>query len=343
MMARKRRRPRDPFAGYSAAAPGPPPRRVRRAFNRAAEEQVQAYVRPRSGAIQGYTNELARQLEPLAGQVGGIYQQAQQTQAGIDTTLANRLQGAGEGAAGTVAAQLAAAGQSTHPANLIRAQALGAANAGLAVGSANQGMLTAQGASAQTYAAGLPGLARLGGLQAQRDLSAQGAAMIPGIAKQMSADELNKWIARTGLGEQRAERRQRGRFFRKEQAQEDRQFYAGLAADVAKAQSSSSSDKKDLRQDIRETMDDARRRATELRKRTKTVTDKFGDKSEKADPAKWGVAWRQIMAMLRSDLGGRITNRQRRKLARQVLISAGFTPPKNFDIGPRPDTIRGGD
>jgi hypothetical protein len=123
-------------------------------------------------SILSNTNALAAQLAPLAGQTHDIYAQAQGSQSALDTALANRLTGAGASVGGEIGAKLAAAGLGGVP-NEAASVGAGAAGAGFASGSADLARLIAQGAGAESYAAQLPGFARMRGAQAGHELGAQ--------------------------------------------------------------------------------------------------------------------------------------------------------------------------
>jgi hypothetical protein len=201
------------LANYDPTKAGPPPPAVQKAIDKYIGGQVSAYTKPRQSAITGYTQSLAGALGGISPAIGAAYGQAEQQQSALDTALADRLNASGQETASTLGAALAAAGQSEHPANAVRNEALGASNAAFATGSASQSQLISQGAASQAYGAQLPGIAAMGGLQASRGLQAQGQAMIPELRKEYDANELQKWIARTGLGLDKSQLRENRRQF----------------------------------------------------------------------------------------------------------------------------------
>lgn len=141
----------------------------------------------------GYAEQLAGRLAPLAGQTHSIYAGAENEQRSVDEALANRLAAGGQGLDSELAKQLALAGQPvTHDAARIGA---GAAAANQGLGSAAVGSLIGRGAAAENYAATLPGIARLGGLQASRQIEGERSlaadrlrSQIPGTLQRILAD-----------------------------------------------------------------------------------------------------------------------------------------------------------
>ena len=150
------------------------------------------------------------------------------------------LAGQGGGLADELARKLGAAGQETASAGAARDIGAGAAGTSYAQGSATLGQLLAQGAAAKGYAAKLPGIAALGGLQSSKQLQAQSAAslaeqlgsvrsQVPGLISQTLSDlqnrELQKYITRKGFAQDAAAF-----------GEEQRQFDTGIAMDIAGAQ-----------------------------------------------------------------------------------------------------------
>src|SRR6266542_2878831 len=208
----KRARPRKPRPPRPVP---PPPRPVVDPFAPRTNEQIQAQVsaeqmkllgpiiqeiqraieaRSQAGqqAIQGYTSQLGGLWSGAAGQTRAAYDQARQAQAGVNTALADRLGGFGQGLSSEIGGMLAGI---NAPANVQQQfaggaglTAQGAANAGFARGSDGLEQLIGQGAAAQGYAAQLPGIAGLTGLQTSKGLQAQ-------LNKEL-ADQLGQ--ARTG-------------------------------------------------------------------------------------------------------------------------------------------------
>jgi hypothetical protein len=231
---------REATANWTPVTQGPPPPGIMRQFRQAAQRETSAWLRPRQASIRAGTSALAAQLAPIQGRVQAAYGQAQQGQAASDAALAQMLSGGGQQLAGDLSAQLAAAGQSTAPGQAQLGIGSGASGAAYAMGAANLGQLLAQGAAAGGFAAQLPGIARLGGAQSQAQLQGQGLQMTRDLQKESFANELEKWIARTGLGFQRTGLREEKRQFnvgvgerRREQRQAARQDALDRQADVA--------------------------------------------------------------------------------------------------------------
>jgi hypothetical protein len=167
-----------------------------------------------ANTIASTTNQLATQLAPEAAHTHDIYAGAQSAQAALDAAIAAKLTGAGASLGQDVSGQLAAAGQSTAPASNLTALGAGAGAASYGIGSAALSGLIGRGAAAETAAAALPGIARLGGAQRgadflgqvesgrQKDVSAL-RSKIPGtladIQQQQDALEFQKSAARIGF------------------------------------------------------------------------------------------------------------------------------------------------
>jgi hypothetical protein len=138
------------------------------------QQAIEARSRSGSAAIGGYTKELGNLFSNVAPQTAGIYNQAIQSQSGINSQLADRLGAFGQGLQGEVGNKLAFAGQVGQDiAGQAGQTAQGAANAGFAKGAAETSMLNAHSAAAQTYGAKLPGIAGLTGLQSIKHLQQQ--------------------------------------------------------------------------------------------------------------------------------------------------------------------------
>jgi hypothetical protein len=124
-------------------------------------------------AIRDYTRSLSSMLAPIAGQIQGYYNNAENRQQGVDTALANRLNSVGGQEASALQSRLASAGLPTDQAQRVSAVGSGAANTSAALGSANLSQLLASGAAQTAYAGKLPGIAALGGLQFAKQNLAQ--------------------------------------------------------------------------------------------------------------------------------------------------------------------------
>jgi hypothetical protein len=168
--------------------------------------------------ISGITAELAKNLGGLAPQEAAIYGAAKQDLGQLDTAIADRLTAAGATGEADLRKQFAQMG---IPSSLVeslaggaRAAGAGAGASGYARGSAEVAALNARGAGAQDYAAKLPGLARLSGLQgikelqagAQRDLAtqldrvrAQTPSLIASSLRDARNREINKATANLGF------------------------------------------------------------------------------------------------------------------------------------------------
>lgn len=179
-MARHRQPPYDPLA---PVRPRVLRRQVRRdvlaSFTPLARQITREFDRrTRAGTqnITGVSSELARGLTPLAATEQGIYGAARDDLGKIDTAIADRLTAAGKQGADTLKQQASLSG---IPSALVESLTGGAERVGssaaasrYAHGGAEQAALAAHGAAAAGYAAKLPGLAQLSGLQGVRDLEA---------------------------------------------------------------------------------------------------------------------------------------------------------------------------
>lgn len=119
-------------------------------------------------AIQALTKQYADQLGLMPAQINSIYGGAEQSTAASNAALADRLSGAGQQSSDDLAARLASIQQpgAVNPAVAgVAQQATGAGNALYGTGNASLDQLIQQAASAQGYAAKLPGIAKLTGLQ----------------------------------------------------------------------------------------------------------------------------------------------------------------------------------
>jgi hypothetical protein len=167
-----------------------------------------------AGAISGYANQLANDLGGYGASAKQIYGGAQQSQAAVDAALASRLTGQGNQLGDELAAKLAQinapGAQMSDVAGGARQIGQTSGNTQFALGSNELGRLVGEGAASQNYAAKQPGIARMGGLAAGRDLElqlqkqladksgeirAQAASDYASAVKGYSADEVDKAIA----------------------------------------------------------------------------------------------------------------------------------------------------
>jgi hypothetical protein len=127
----------------------------------------QAMVTGRAGtnAISGYTNDLYNKLTPLSGQVGDIYNAAQGEQSNVTAALANFVRDQGSHLQSQLQNQESAAGQTNAGSLQAGAVGAGASGATAAYGLSSLERLIGQGAAEQSYAAQLPGIAKIGGQQ----------------------------------------------------------------------------------------------------------------------------------------------------------------------------------
>src|SRR6266498_2544525 len=159
-------------------------------------------------AISSGSNALAASLAPLAAQTHQNYAEAQNVERGDVTALADRLKGLGASEAAKISGMPGISPSSGG--TDLGAIGTGASNAGFAYGSSGLAQLIAQGASAENYNAGLPGIARMGGQYAGNNFRqqieserARGVgdirSKIPGLVSQTSEDirntELQKAVA----------------------------------------------------------------------------------------------------------------------------------------------------
>jgi len=172
-----------PYNPLAALSPRAQRRQVRqdvrmntRPFIRQVSGEITRRARSGSQNISGIADELARNLAGAQAQQADIYGRARSSLGDIDTKLADRLGTVGGDEAAALKHQLELSG---GPSTLVESMAggaaqnaRGAAGAGFARGSAEQSRLALQGAGAEEYAAKLPGLARLSGLQGVRELQA---------------------------------------------------------------------------------------------------------------------------------------------------------------------------
>lgn len=169
-------------------------------------------------AIRGYTDRLASELGSYQESAGNIYGAAQRAQAAADAALAQRLSGQGGQLAEQLAQRFSSAGGGGDP-GVARQTGEGASGALYATGSAALSDLISRGAGEQAYAAKLPGLAKLAGVQgvrdlqlgAQRDLAdetgrvrQQVPGMISELLRSARGDEIDKQVARLASRDKRA-------------------------------------------------------------------------------------------------------------------------------------------
>jgi hypothetical protein len=203
----------DPLAPRS---PGQIQNGVRAEVNAQINPLIQEIIRSSTakakagmGAIQGYAGQLATDLGGYAGSARDIYGGAQQSQAALDASIRGALVGQGNELQSELSGKLAAIGGTAAPA--AAETGLGAGNASYVSGSADLARLISEGASAQNYAAKLPGFARLGGLQSARSLQLSNTAEMnnqigeirsqaPGLIRQLltqaKSEETDKALAR---------------------------------------------------------------------------------------------------------------------------------------------------
>jgi hypothetical protein len=180
--------------------------------------EINRRARAGSQNISGITNELAQNLGALAPQEHEIYGAAKTDLGQLDTAIADRLAAAGQHGEADLRKQASLTG---IPSALVESLAGGAGAAGRGAsasqftrGSAEVAALNSRGAGAEDFAAKLPGLARLSGLQgvkevqagAQRDLStqldrvrAQTPSLIASSLRDARNREVNKATANLGF------------------------------------------------------------------------------------------------------------------------------------------------
>jgi hypothetical protein len=120
------------------------------------------------GQIRGYTDSLVQALQPFAANEGRIYGNAEAAQAASDAALSQRLSGGGADQAQQLASRLGSINAPAATAQAVQGATnagVGAGNALYGHGSASLAQLIASGAASQDYAAKLPGIAGLSGLQ----------------------------------------------------------------------------------------------------------------------------------------------------------------------------------
>lgn len=128
-------------------------------------------------AITGATNSLVGDLGQYMDRAKAAFGEAKADQANINAAVSSELQGGGSEVAKALSSRLGAAG--LDPAMVASlagdATATGAGSAGAAYasGSAELSKLTGESAHAMDYAAKLPGIGRLSGLQAAKQLEGQ--------------------------------------------------------------------------------------------------------------------------------------------------------------------------
>jgi len=178
--------------------------------------QINAAAAAGAANITGVSNQLAATLGSQQGAQRDIYERARGNLGAVNTEQAQALGLASDQLTSGLAARLASAGAPPDLANSLAASLKGAQGAGFARGSADVNQLTANQAGAESYAAKLPGLAQLAGLQGvserraqgQKDLATQLGALnakVPGLIAQelqgLNQQEYNKAVARLGFGE----------------------------------------------------------------------------------------------------------------------------------------------
>lgn len=165
------------------------------------QRRIKAQAAAGTRNIAGTSSALQQSLLPMQGNINDIYSRGISELGGLDQRLADRLQGLG-GQMG-----IGDVGQ-------------GAAAASIGSGNAELAQMLSQRAAGETYAAKLPGLAQLQGLQnigilnaqKQRDLVDQTGEIsrqVPGLVQNLMSDsdrrEVEKGIALRGFGMDQAE------------------------------------------------------------------------------------------------------------------------------------------
>jgi hypothetical protein len=186
-------------------------------FDPQMEALKQAYsgqLQQGSGLLSGIASQASQMLAPMAGQVGQFYGQAQGQQQAADQALYSQLMSGASQVGGDIASQLAAAGQDVGPGFDVGQIGAGAAGTVGAVGNAALSQLLGQGAAAQSYAAQLPGIAKMQGLsdvglltgqigRAQTEALRGLEAEMPGLSQQifqsLQERELQKATTRLGF------------------------------------------------------------------------------------------------------------------------------------------------
>jgi hypothetical protein len=143
-------------------------------------KQIQDAIAARSvsgqQAIGGLTQSLGGLFAQAAPQTQAAFSEAQGAQSSTNNALADRLGSFGKGLSAEQGQTLASINAPSSVGNVAANTGnigQGAANAGFAVGNAELGALTAHGANAGAYAAQLPGIAGLTGIQNSKLLQAQ--------------------------------------------------------------------------------------------------------------------------------------------------------------------------
>lgn len=128
---------------------------------------VNARAASQQQAVRGYTNQVAQQLAAGAHTLSDPYQQAAQQSAAATQALSDRIQSGGQQTGGDLAAKLAALNAPAvgQTAARVGQEGVGAGNALYATGNADIQELLKNAASAGSYGAKLPGIARLGGIE----------------------------------------------------------------------------------------------------------------------------------------------------------------------------------
>lgn len=338
-MAKKKK---SPWAGWNPVAPGPLPPKYQNLLNSFLNQQVNAYAQPRQNAITGYTKAFAGELGRIAPQIGQAYSQAQGAQSSLDTALANRLQQQGQETAGGLEQALGAAGQSTLPAALTAQQAVGVGNASFAQGSASLSQLLGQGAAAQAYGAKLPGIAALGGLQATKQLQAQGQSMIPDLKNQFLANELQKWISRTGLGMDKAQLKEQKRQANIQHQEflanlnlENQKFIQGAFQDQVKQAQQAGKQAQEQKAAKFKAIDGALSSAISAAEKWQDGSGGGGLTGEGGGGLSWSQAYKRVQDRLQHKLGTwNLPGSKLRKLTVYVLRQAGYKVPQGFNTGP---------
>ncbi|HXH87327.1 MAG TPA: hypothetical protein VNI55_01800 [Gaiellaceae bacterium] len=176
---------------------------------------IEARAKAGMGAIGGYTNELAQNLGGFDVKARDIYADAQGRQASVNNALAESARGEGGRLQAELAGKLGAAGiTDTGTSGEAARIGQGSAGASFARGGADLSELIARSASAQEYAAKLPGLARLGGLQSARTLQLESSkdladqtgqirSQVPGLIAELLESGRGREITKAGARDAR--------------------------------------------------------------------------------------------------------------------------------------------
>lgn len=233
-MPRRRRPPRDPLLPLREREIRQQARGQTMPLARELGRMLEARAAAGARNIEGVTNRLASSLGGYEQRVGDIYGKSREQLGALNQQVGSAISAAGQQGASALAERLRLSGGDPSLAAALGTAGAGASAAAQAYGGAELAQLISNEASGRTYAASLPGIAKLGGLQGIRELQARKQqdlaegmsdirSRIPGVERDIRDREVQKAVALRTFGLDEAKLYEESRQFEREQSQDARQ------------------------------------------------------------------------------------------------------------------------